>query len=70
MADAVRGIDRKLDELERKFESTAQGLDHKIESTAQGLDRKVEITARDLKIRGAGGVGLIVSLMIALKVFG
>ena len=48
LADAVRGIDRKLDEM----------------------DRKIEITARNLTIRGAGGVGLIVSLLIALKVSG
>ncbi len=57
------------------FETVATKTDlNELESALRreisALDRKIEITARDLTIRGAGGVGLIVSLLIALKVFG
>ena len=34
------------------------------------LDRRVEITARDLTIRGAGGLIIIATLIVGLKLFG
>jgi hypothetical protein len=34
------------------------------------LDRQIEISARDLTIKGAGGLVIIASLMIGLKLFG
>ncbi len=52
--------------LGRDLNSAAATLDRKIEL----LDRKIEITARDLTIRGAGGLIVIASLIIGLKLFG
>ena len=34
------------------------------------LDRKIEITARDLVIKGAGGLVVIATLIVGLKLFG
>ena len=34
------------------------------------LDRKIEITARDLTIKGAGGLVIIATLIVGLKLFG
>ena len=36
----------------------------------ESLDRKIEITARDLVIKGAGGLIVIASLIVGLKLFG
>ena len=36
----------------------------------QRLDAKIDITARDLVIKGAGGLVILASLMIGLKLFG
>ena len=52
--------------LDRKIEAEAAKLDRKIDALA----RKIEITARDLTIKGAGGLIIIASLIIGLKLLG
>lgn len=34
------------------------------------LDHRIELTARDLTIRGAGGLIILASLLVGLKLFG
>ena len=41
-----------------------------LKSDIQRLDAKIDITARDLVIKGAGGLVILASLMIGLKLFG
>ncbi len=45
-------------------------LQTSLKSEIQRLDAKIDITARDLVIKGAGGLVIIASLMIGLKLFG
>jgi phosphate uptake regulator len=52
--------------LDRKIEVEAAKLDRKIDA----FDRKIEVTARDLTIKGAGGLAIIASIIIGLKLFG
>jgi len=52
-------FDRKLEALERKFDAKIEKLDHKI-----------ELFARDLVIKGASGLVILVSVMIGLKFIG
>jgi flagellar biosynthesis/type III secretory pathway protein FliH len=41
-----------------------------LKAEAVSLDRKIEITARDLTIKGAGGLIIIATLIVGLKLFG
>ena len=41
-----------------------------LKADIQRLDSKIDITARDLVIKGAGGLVVLASLMIGLKLFG
>jgi hypothetical protein len=50
--------------------SEIQALAVEVRTIEAKLDRKIEITARDLTIRGAGGLIVIATLMIGLKLFG
>lgn len=51
-------------------QSEIQALAVELRTMEAKLDRKIEITARDLTIRGAGGLIVIATLMIGLKLFG
>jgi predicted transcriptional regulator len=55
LAELAHVVDRKIDALDRKLDT---------------LDRKIEITARDLTIKGAGGLIVIASIIVGLKLFG
>ena len=54
LADLETSIERRFDAADRQTDL---------------LDRKIEITARDLTIRGAGGLIVIATLIIGLKLF-
>jgi ABC-type transporter Mla subunit MlaD len=72
--EAVTAVRAELHEavtaVRAEFHEAIQTLDRKIDDAVQILDRKIEITARDLTIKGAGGLVIIASLMIGLKLFG
>jgi hypothetical protein len=69
-ADALREALLETVATKADLAEAVQKLDRKIETIAETLDRKIEITARDLTIRGAGGLVILASLIIGLKLFG
>jgi predicted nuclease with TOPRIM domain len=56
-------IDDEIRRLERKLDEEVKRLERKIDQ----LDNKIEIMSRELIIKGAGGLVLVSSLMIGLK---
>ncbi len=61
-----RDLEKKIERLDLKIDTVGRDLEKKID----GLDHKIETVSRDLVIKGAGGLVLIATLMIGLKLFG
>ena len=59
-----------LRELGGALDAKIEGLDRKIALLDAKLDAKIDVTARDLVIKGAGGLIVLATLMIGLKLFG
>jgi hypothetical protein len=55
--------------IDRLMEAVST-LDHKIDGVRTEFTNEIELTARDLTIRGAGGLVIIATLIIGLKLFG
>jgi len=66
----VRAVRGDLQALRGDMQVLTTELRTDLRTVEAKLDRKIEITARDLTIRGAGGLIVIATLMIGLKLFG
>jgi predicted nuclease with TOPRIM domain len=74
LKDAVTSLKADLKEVETslraELKDTATSLRADLKDAVQTLDRKIEIASRDLIIKGAGGLIVIASLIVGLKLFG
>ncbi len=70
LKEEARSIRAELKEEVGSIRADIKDNVTRLEHSIAILDRKIEITARDLTIKGAGGLVIIASIMIGLKLFG
>jgi polyhydroxyalkanoate synthesis regulator phasin len=62
-------LGRDIGDLRRHIDEEIKRVERKIDQLENKIENKIEIVSRDLIIKGAGGLVLVSSLMIGLKLF-
>jgi len=67
--DAVAALKADMTDLKRHVDEEVKRVERKIDQLENKMDNRFEIVSRELIIKGAGGLALVSSLMIGLKLF-
>jgi hypothetical protein len=66
----LQELDRKIDSVAGAAKADLDALENRMDRKFESLDRKIELGLREVVIKGAGGLVIVVSVMIGLKLFG